>query len=461
MPQGSTTVARKDTNNLNGYSTCIVNNILYVIGGYEGQFKLVDHMWRFDPIKNEWNNCKPMLRQRAFHLSISLRGTSTCTTQHVSKEKIKNNDKKNYIFVFYGVCYANETIESQLTFNTGSSLVTQCLSIDYYSIETDQWSNLNIANNNSLLSHHIFQSINIQNRSIFTSNYQQETELNQLIQHQLAQAKTIVSLKNLIYILKENCINCYEFDSNLEQLICLPYFRLPNNLSSFSLATAFPVKITAACGSLSTTLFSWYSDNEDTVDSLQSSPQVAHCNRNIESSLKASSSSENHLNNETKTDDLSDDNDSQNNDSNCMRNKKEALIYLINVEKKVLYEFYPAKNKLKKLPNLTLKHAANQTFVLSIKSKLYVTGGILENELQKLKSTNLATNHTSEENSLSNSDHQQQQNEELINSNVIEVLNEDKDCWSVLKNNLGSSDNHINQSIQITKHYFKLKMSLV
>ena len=53
-------------------------------------------------------------------------------------------------------------------------------------------------------------------------------------------------------------------------------------------------------------------------------------------------------------------------------------------------------------------------------------------------------------------------NEELINSNAIEVLNEEKDEWSILKNNLAMcNDNHVNRSIQMTKHFFKLKMSLV
>ena len=45
------------------------------------------------------------------------------------------------------------------------------------------------------------------------------------------------------------------------------------------------------------------------------------------------------------------------------------------------------------------------------------------------------------------------------NSNAIEVLNEDKDNWSLFKNNLAfvSNNNDNHQSIQMTKHFFKLK----
>lgn len=84
--------------------------------------------------------------------------------------------------------------------------------------------------------------------------------LNQLIQHQLAQTKLVVSLKNLIYILKENCIHCYEFDAKLEQLICLPYFRLPEKLSTFVLAAAVPSDMTP---SATKSLFTWHCDESD------------------------------------------------------------------------------------------------------------------------------------------------------------------------------------------------------
>ena len=400
-------------NNLNGYSTCIINNILYILGGYVNDFQLVDTVLRFDPIKNEWIQCRPMLRKRAFHLSISLISTTS----------------SNFIFLFYGICY-NESNETTPLINTGSSLLNQCHAIDYYNIDKNQWFTLNTTNNNSLLNHHIFQSINNQNRSIITNidDLTNQDNLKKLIEHQLSQSKTIVSLRNLIYILKENCINCYEFNSNLEQLVCLPYFRLPTNLSQFSLACAFSIKTTTSC-SLSSSLFSWYSDTEEST-SLLSSPQIT--NRNLESTLK---------NDIDIQDDTSDDEPKTN---EMTRNKKETLIYLINAQKRTLYEFYPAKNKLKKLPNLLLKHSATETFVLNIKSKLYVTGGIVDNEDEVTSTLKQSTNDES--------------NNEIVCSNAIEILNEDKDCWSIFKNNL--NDNH-NETIQLTKHFFKLKMSLI
>jgi len=461
-------ISREDISlTFNGYSTCIVNNILYVIGGYLNRFDLVDNVWRFDPIKNEWSTCRPMLNKRAFHLSISLTGTSSPSSSSSLVTKANN-----FIFLFYGICYANNTNDTvrPIMINNGTAMLTQCLSIDFYNIDTDQWTILNTSNNNSLLNHHIFQTINIQNRNINNHAVEEHQEqeqletnsvLNQLINHQLAQSKTIVSLKNLIYILKENCINCYEFNSDTEQLTCLPYFRLPANLSSFSLATAFSIKITSSGYSSSNTLFSWYSDNEDSSSSssMLSSPQATHSNKNIETMLNKSSNNDNSLenisgtNNNNKDDDLSDDNNETrtNNSNEFMRSKKEALIYLINPQKRILYEFYPAKNKLKKLPNLILDHSSNETYVLSIKSKLYVTGGYFETN-QVLHDNDTTTTSTTTNNNNNN-------NEE--NSNAIEILNEDKDNWSLFKNNLAFVPNNIdNQSVQMTKHFFKLKMSL-
>ncbi len=69
-----------------------------------------------------------------------------------------------------------------------------------------------------------------------------------------------MSLKNLIYILKENCIHCYEFNCKLEQLVCLPYFRLPEKLSTFVLAAAVSSDIAP---STTKSLFTWYSDDSD------------------------------------------------------------------------------------------------------------------------------------------------------------------------------------------------------
>ncbi len=58
--------------------------------------------------------------------------------------------------------------------------------------------------------------------------------------------------------------------------------------------------------------------------------------------------------------------------------KYEALVFLLNTELMVFYEFYPAKNKLKKLPSPSLKYMVNQTNVLYLNGKVYVTGGVLD-----------------------------------------------------------------------------------
>jgi len=44
------------------------------------------------------------------------------------------------------------------------------------------------------------------------------------------------------------------------------------------------------------------------------------------------------------------------------------------MEMGVLYQFYPAKNKLKKLPDLLI---SSETFLVHVNSKLHVTGAIL------------------------------------------------------------------------------------
>ena len=155
----------KSRANLGGYSTVLINNILYVTGGYliDGDsndnqaIELVDRVWRLDPIKNEWTKCKPMLRKRAFHISISLEAE----TINAAASK-----KSSYIFLFYGLCAGDATA------NTSDSVgfpFRQCLIIDVYNLETDQWSKLK--NNDSLLEHHIFQSINNQNRLILNGNF--------------------------------------------------------------------------------------------------------------------------------------------------------------------------------------------------------------------------------------------------------------------------------------------------
>jgi len=181
----------------------------------------------------------------------------------------------------YGLSQRSDQENRGITENMASNFsLKQCLAIEFYNLETDQWSRLK--NTDSLLDHHMFQTINNQNRLMLATRqsgsnnppHQQGEEgqsddderennslnlLNQLIRHQQAQSKLVISLRNLIYILKENCIHCYEFDLNLEQLICLPYFRLPANLSTFWLAAAVS---SSTQPSNAKSLFTWYSEKE-------------------------------------------------------------------------------------------------------------------------------------------------------------------------------------------------------
>lgn len=177
--------------NLGGYSTVLINNFLYVIGGYSlksgssfsstsgssslrlgldsQRIELMDQVWRYDPIKNEWTKCAPMLRKRAFQISISLETTDatnvSASTQPQQACSTKSSCKKNrYIFLLYGLCLASEGSGQPVELNAFP--LKQCLAIDVYSLEADQWSKLK--NNDSLLDHHVFQSINNQNRLILT-----------------------------------------------------------------------------------------------------------------------------------------------------------------------------------------------------------------------------------------------------------------------------------------------------
>lgn len=136
---------------------------------------------------------------------------------------------------------------------------------------------------------------------------------------------------------------------------------------------------------------------------------------------------------------------------------KEALIYLLNMQLGVLYQFYPAKNKLKKLPNLLLKHTSDETSIISVKSKLYVTGGLLpkpgEEDADQLQGMGTA----------------------------IEEYDDHKETWSVFMNSAearispttssfsiesveaGDYSQRASQSNRIyeLQRFFKLKMALV
>jgi hypothetical protein len=526
--QHQTQVNRKFVNNnnqnnnkqrLNGYSTCILNNILYVLGGHLinnpdssyslistpsskstsessslyssstslspndsspmeilslnntihlSNLELVDTVYKFDPIKNEWSSCKEMLRKRAFHTSVCLKTISQIHQQQsynkVLSNKAQTNECNNYIFLFYGICYENDLSETNASSSTSPRLV-QCLSIDFYNIETDSWSILNL--NNSLLNHHIYQSFNQYNRIIQNqlenetdSNTNEENnQLRNFINLQLTQAKSILTLKNILYILNQNCIHCYEFNSKQSQLICLPYFQLPINLNKFILAKAISVKDETKSSSCMS-LFSWFSDSdeedleEDNLDNQSEDIEENNDSSNLackseqvsEQTIDESSST-----NKTLNEDLEENEDDEFLENILHKNKKEALIYLLNPLQGIIYEFYPAKNKLLKLPNLCLKHLPNETFILKIKSKLYVTGGILDK--------------INDESSIINDDNN-------LNATAIEVFSKQTNSWSIFMNKLDSSSNlasklvltnaqtNRNQPIPITRNYLKLKMSL-
>lgn len=409
---------------LNGFSTCLVNNILYVTGGYlvdslsspaasheSGRplVELVDGVWRFDPVKGDWATCQPMLRKRAFHLSISLISTGVSVTSAAAS--------RDYLFLFYGVCYegkmttAPATSDAAATATFNNKLIT-CFSVEYYNIEADNWSILNL--NKSLLSQHLFQSVHLNSRSYQTQTaavaaasaalnsnlaqnshqnddedaFQQRQEdvenqaaetvdnrmllLNNLLEHQRNLVRSIVSLRNLIYILKENCIHCYEFNSTLGQLNCLPYFCLPANLSTFHLATAVPVKTSSsACMSV----FTWLSEDEDDMDGFSS--DSAQFKRQFTKYCRKATAAKNAGDNQKEVNENAADDENDSAEDELTVCKKEALIYLINPQQRSVYEFYPAKNKLKQMPNFLLPHSPKDTFLLDINSKLFATGGII------------------------------------------------------------------------------------
>ena len=332
------------------------------------------------------------------------------------------------MFVLYGLCYAEEerSLSRQDTFsipNATNPHLIQCNSIEIYNIETDSWCILNF--DNSLLAHHLFipyrqHQQNAQNPRNQPIN---QNVLNNFINFQLTQAQSIVSLKNLIYILRENCIHCYEFNSSLSNLTCLPYFRLPlKEVNTFVLGAAVPVK----SSQISTkSPFSWYinedeDDNDDGEDEEESDSDV---NNGEQNSGEGESG------------------DEDSSHTYAYQKRKEALIYILSPTQGSIYEFYPAKNKLKKLPDLLLKHLPLETQLLKIKSNLYITGGI---------------------------------NSKDSNDTSIETYDQKRDEWSVFMNSIENSVSSMirfefnqnleliqNQMIPLRKPFFKLKMPLV
>ena len=360
-----------------GYSVCTVNNVLYVIGGMR---KKMDHIelkscvYRFDPVKNEWSSLSAMKTKRAFHHTI-----------HLSKSK-----EENFILVLYGIKYEQEELEEQS--------FQQSMTIEMYSIENDKWKEMNIEYN-SILNHHLF--------SFYHLNNAVDLDLPSLIKIQIEQSKLVVGLKNLIYILNDNCIHCFEFEKqNVNSY--LPYFRLPKNLTGFVLARAVSFKTANILtqfdmdNSNKKSLFSWYSDTEEKSPSM-------------------SSTSSNSLQSPTIHD--------YDEDGSCkrvlIRHEKEALMFILNPDQGLLYEFYPGKNKLLRMPNLILKHDKYATFVFKIKSRVVVTGGIGDEE----------------------------------GFYEIESYDRDTHQWSILTKYPISMDK--SDQSQIIRSFFRLKMSLV
>jgi hypothetical protein len=154
---------------LNGFSTCIVDNNLYIMGGHlvlkdNNYLKLVDIVWKYDPDRNEWTKCQKMLHKRAFHLSLSLKSSSTLTTFKKCHTSPSSNSSKNFIFLFYGLCYCENSPKQQqqqqqrhstkqqtnfdnndssainTTFQVGNGpfpKLLQCTHIEFYDLDTD------------------------------------------------------------------------------------------------------------------------------------------------------------------------------------------------------------------------------------------------------------------------------------------------------------------------------------
>ena len=373
---------------LNAFSICIINNNLYLTGGIDLNInELIDLVWKYDASKNKWYKCMPMLNKRAYHLTLNLQ----------SSTNELNND---YIFVFYGITKKRPTSLSAndnnfIATNAIEDLYEQCKIIEYYNINTDSWSELTLAN--TLSNYHLFQLNNQYDICRFI-----------LERDQLIRKKSIISLKNIIYILQSNSIHCYQFSSKQGQFICLPYFRLPNNLinNNFILLKAISIKApTSSCLSL----FTW-------ADS---------------------------------TDDIEDEEDEKNElDEYEAPKKHEVLIFLANLEEKLIYEFYPARNKLKKLSNFLLKHSMNDTFLLKVKSHVYLTGGLIVNE---------ELNDNDSETTSSDS----------VKYTAVEKYDYETDSWTIFMDcienlNIENYDDNdeLNFKFPLTNNLFKLKMSI-
>jgi hypothetical protein len=404
-----------------------------------------------------------MPTKRAFHTALHL---------------TSSNGEDDLILIFYGLhkppTTATPSTEASSddhsppqppADNTHHPRLAQCFHIDYYNINTNHWSTLTLT---PPLDHNIFHLYNNQlNR---TSHSRHTTA--ELIKSQLAMCRLLVSVKSVLYILNDNCVRCYDFDSALRKLIPLPYFQLHisnlNNVNNFVISATTTVTSTTALinmksasfssngtpcyvgsgsePSLDAMLFTWYSQTNSEDSSTASS--------SLSTSEVSSPTMNNNTAGETESASSSTANNDPGDDGEVVETRlfvKEALVYLFDTQNSVVYEFYPAKNKLKKLPPLLHRHSFDpsvSSMIFTIKSKVYVAGALA--------------------------------GDSSSNSTLIEVYDPDTNSWSVFINKLedaldlgaGADETVVGElndgeevsraapGVPLMKHFFKLKMSL-
>lgn len=204
-------------------------------------------------------------------------------------------------------------------------------------------------------------------------------------------------------------------------------------------------------------LFSWFSDSDEPVGSISSSSSESPTNEFDSGAIAAASAS------------ASDDNPTTSTAATTstfdrrlrLKKEKEAVIYLINPTKSLVYEFYPAKNKLKKLPTLLLRHHNSEASIININSKLYVTGGYLtkndENShhvLAAAAASSSSDNEESDESSTSS------------DGSAIEVYDVTSNAWSIFMSKLSTpmigddDEDDLFGQLPVIRKFFKLKISI-
>jgi hypothetical protein len=203
-------------------------------------------------------------------------------------------------------------------------------------------------------------------------------------------------------------------------------------------------------------LFSWFSYSDEPVGSISSSSSESPTNEFDSGAIGASAAA------------VSDDNPTTSTAATTstfdrrlrLKKEKEAVIYLINPTKSLVYEFYPAKNKLKKLPTLLLRHHNSEASIININSKLYVTGGYLtkndENSHHVLAAaaSSSSDNEESDESSTSS------------DGSAIEVYDVTSNAWSIFMPKLSTpmigddDEDDLFGQLPVIRKFFKLKISI-